>query len=129
MFGDSTRLSLELRERTIVDFLTALHQDDPNREIVLISHNVVSEIRVLDAFGLPLEALPIAGILDTCRLALEVLGSKGSLGSLLTTLRIPFPPDLLHCAGNDAHYVLQALLALIQARYGDRFGRLERLSR
>ena len=76
-----------------------------------------------------MEALPITGIIDTTSLATEVLGSSSSLNSLVNAFRIPLRPHLLHCAGNDAHCTLQALLALLQAQYGDKPGQLERLAR
>jgi hypothetical protein len=44
-------------------------------------------------------------------------------------LSIPARLDLLHCAGNDAHYTLQAFLALLQSRYPDNTHRLENLAR
>jgi hypothetical protein len=78
----------------------------------------------MDDLGISLEALPITGLIDTCYLAVDVLGFSGSLEHLLTALRIPSGMDLLHCAGNDAHYTLQAMLALLDHQYNDKSGRL-----
>lgn len=129
MFGNTTRFSPHILGKTIVQHLYNLRREDPRREIILVSHGIMNDIRILDDIGVSLEALPVTGIIDTCSLADEIFGSSGSLKSLLTKLRIPTRPNLLHCAGNDAHYTLQALLALLQARYHDNFGQLERLAR
>lgn len=129
LFGNSTRLSLELLGRTIVEFFSELNHEDPQREIIFVSHGTTNEIRILDDIGVSLEALPITGIVDMYYLARHILGLSCSLECLLTMLRIPARLDLLHCAGNDAHYTLQALLALLQTQYSDNFGQLERLAR
>ena len=129
LFGNTTRISHEIVERTIVDFFDDVIREDPQREIILVSHGIHNEIRILDDLGVGLEALPITGILDTCNLAVDILGFPSSLEHLLTALRIPARMDLLHCAGNDAHYTLQVLLALLNSQYEDKSGRLEKLAR
>ena len=129
LFGNTTRLSSEIVEKTIVDFFSDLIRQDHQHEIILVSHGIHNEIRIMDDLGISLEALPITGLIDTCYLAVDVLGFSGSLEHLLTVLRIPARLDLLHCAGNDAHYTLQALLALLDCQYNDKSGRLGSLAR
>jgi hypothetical protein len=129
MFGNTTRLYPQIMGKTLVELFRELNHEDSQREIILVSHGTTSEIRVLDEIGVPLETLPVTGIINTCCLAGDALGSSGTLWSLITTLRFPARRDLLHCAGNDAHYALQVLLALLQTRYFDNFEQLERLAR
>lgn len=129
LFGDSTRLSPELIERTIVGFFDDLIHDDPQCNIVLVSHGIRNEIRIMDDLGVSIEALPVTGIIDTCCMAADILGFSGSLEDLLTTLRVPARMDMLHCAGNDAHYTLQALLALLDSQYKDKTRQLEKLAK
>lgn len=129
MFGNTTRLSPELMKSTVIENLNGVYLEDPDREIILVGHNIFSEIRTMDDLGISLEALPVTAIIDTCHLASEILGFSGSLGHLLTTLRIPMQPDLLHCAGKDAHHALQAMLALLRTQCPEDLRRLEKLAR
>ena len=129
MFGNTPRLSPEIIGRTIVDLFDELHREDPRSEIILVSHGVTNEIRILDDVGVPFDALGVKGIIDIHYIAHDVLGFSTSLESLLKLLRIPVRPQLLHCAGNDAQYTLQSLLAFLQAQFHDSFGQLEELAR
>lgn len=58
-----------------------------------------------------------------------MLGLDLSLKSLAGLLRIPSDEGAFHCAGNDAHYTMRVLLALVQLRCSDPHGMLEKLVR
>ena len=114
MFGDTIRILPEVLSRTIIENLNELNRDNTQRKIILIGHGIHNELRILDDLGVSLEELPVTGIVDTCDLACDVLGTKARLEQLLVLLSIPARFDLLHCAGNDAYYTLQCFLALLQ---------------
>jgi hypothetical protein len=129
MFGNTIRISPEILPRTIIENFSELDNDDAQRKVILIGHGLHNGLRILDDLGVSLEDLPVTGIVDTCDLACDVLGAMASLEQLLVLLSIPARLDLLHCASNDAHYTLQAFLALLQLRYPDSTYRLDRLAR
>lgn len=83
----------------------------PSRSFVLVGHDIRHDLRALEALGADFQD-HIIGVLDTSWIAHEVLPFyAGSLGDLLAELECPF--DKLHCAGNDAHFTLRALLLLV----------------
>lgn len=87
----------------------------PERKVILVGHGLHSEIATLDELGLPLEQLSnVVGTVDTCHLAKQVIGHTGTLKSLVTALGIPSEEGSFHCAGDDAHYSMRALFALLR---------------
>ena len=104
LFGQSFRVEKNL----IGEFVKSLYPE--SREAVLVAHNLHSELLGLDALGI---SLPFAGGLDTEIIAAEVypdLSHAPSLKNLAKRLDIPI--RFSHCAGNDAHVTLVALLGL-----------------
>jgi DNA polymerase III alpha subunit (gram-positive type) len=57
----------------------------------------------------------VVSILDTFRIARELEVTASSLNDLLEIFQCPF--DKLHCAGNDAHFILRVLLLLAVKSY------------
>ena len=125
-FGTSTRVSPELLVKAIHEQLA----DAPTRDkhdtrlapspIILVGHNIRADIDIMKSLGVSLEQLPrIIGVVDTWELAKQVLGRSLSLENLLKELNIPYEYNALHCAGNDAHYALQTMLALLYLQATD----------
>ena len=144
MHGETTRIKPTQLSETIINELTVKNDPDDkntprNRRIVLVGHGLKSDLRIMEALNLHIEELPmVIGLFDTLALASDILGCTPSLEKLLAALRIPTRERLFHCAGNDAHYAMQALLALIQTRHdctapdgscSDGFASLEKLAR
>ena len=129
MFGNTTRIPSEITAGTVTDPFNELKQEAGERKIVLVGHGIQNEIRIMDQLGFSLETLPVAAIVDAASVAAGLLGSFRSLKHLLMTLCIPARDNLLHCAGNDARYTLQVLLALSQLQYPAHVQRLETLAR
>ena len=90
MFNDSIRFSLELQDRIIVDFVAQLSRENPPCQITLVGQRILNKIRVLDETEFSLEALHVVEIIDTCCPDIDILRSRGSLGTLLITIRSPF---------------------------------------
>lgn len=85
------------------------------RDVVFVGHGTLNDLQALHALGFKFRAV-LSGILDTFRVANEVFGFwAGSLGDLLGLLGCPY--NSLHCAGNDAHFTLRALLLLAARGY------------
>ena len=100
LFGTSEAVSLaELKEK-----LGELTSDE---NVVLVGHGCKRELDILETLGINLH--PVCDI-DTVKAAQHPLqlSYRYSLQRLLEELGIPFAN--LHTAGNDAHFVLRALL-------------------
>jgi hypothetical protein len=81
-----------------------------SRDTILIGHSLHGELQVLKALHI---SLPFTCGVDTQRIALEVipeLTHPPSLSWLGNALGVP--TNFRHCAGNDAHFTLVALLGL-----------------
>lgn len=105
LFGRSITTS----QKEILENIKSLFP--PSRKFVLVGHDIRHDLRALTALGADFQD-PIIGVLDTSWITHEVLPFFAlSLGELLTELECPF--DKLHCAGNDAHFTLRALLLLV----------------
>ncbi|TVY80601.1 hypothetical protein LSUE1_G005138 [Lachnellula suecica] len=89
---------------------------DEIRNIILVGHNIRSEIHLMKLLGIDLNDAPsIADILDTQLMGREIFGNGVRLRNLLETLGIK--SRYLHNAANDAHFTLQAMLLLAIYRY------------
>ncbi|KAK0945620.1 hypothetical protein LTR29_002975 [Friedmanniomyces endolithicus] len=120
LFGDVTRIDVPQLGATIREVCHVTDVDGMDRRVVLVGHGIHNELRNMAAHGVRLEDLPrVVGAIDTGELSKVVLGQAGTLERLLTSLEIPLTrnrngfADSLHCAGNDAHYTLRALLLLL----------------
>ena len=104
MFGTSRCMSLRRAAAKIqnhiddADFLVA-HSAAHDEEFLANCGVSVSEKRMFDTQVLAMALLPDGPPLY-------------SLKRLLTDLEIPFDEDILHNGGNDAHYTMEAFLAL-----------------
>jgi hypothetical protein len=86
-----------------------------DRNLVLVGHGIAGDQTLLKVLGFNLET-SVVGVLDTEYLAQYLFGGpRLRLRSLLIELKCPF--DNLHCAGNDAHFALRALLLLAVQGY------------
>jgi len=109
LFGETQRIRLP----GIVSSLEQLL--DRDRNLVILGHGIAGDRTLLKVLGFDLKT-SVVGVLDTEDLAQCTFGGpKLSLRSLLTELKCPF--DNLHCAGNDAHFALRALLLLAVQSY------------
>lgn len=128
LFGDTVRRDKSQLQQVLLDSLTIADHTNAGRKvrrIVLVGHNIRSELSNMKHIGLDLETLPmIVGLLDTAQLSREVLQCGWlSLGRLVNLLGIPLHhnvggvADKLHNAGNDAHYTMRAMLALSSLHY------------
>ncbi|KAK0337995.1 hypothetical protein LTR91_013068 [Friedmanniomyces endolithicus] len=120
LFGDVTRIDVPQLGATIREVCHVTDVDGTDRRVVLVGHGIHNELRNMAAHGVRLEDLPrVVGAIDTGELSKVVLGQASTLERLLTSLEIPLTrnrngfADSLHCAGNDAHYTLRALLLLL----------------
>lgn len=103
LFGQSESILIsEVRPR--------LEHIASGRDVVLVLHGVREDLKVLENLGINLH--PIF-VIDTVKAAQHPLGlsHRYSLEKLLEALEIPFTN--LHAAGNDAHFVLRALLMIV----------------
>ncbi|KAK0978695.1 hypothetical protein LTR54_015844 [Friedmanniomyces endolithicus] len=123
LFGDVTRIDVPQLGATIRQVCHVTDVDGMDRRMVLVGHGINNELSHMAAHGVRLEDLPgVVGTIDTGQLSKVVLGQAGTLERLLTSLEIPLTrnrhgfADSLHCAGNDAHYTLRALLLLLHTQ-------------
>ncbi|KAK5695162.1 hypothetical protein LTR97_008668 [Elasticomyces elasticus] len=120
MFGNTTRIDKPQLAATIKAELNIPDgQLKAQRRIVLVGHGLHNEQLILERHGIKLGDMDaVVGILDTSQ-----YGMGGSLETLLDRLYLPLPrnrngmADSLHCAGNDAHFTLRALLALLYLQH------------
>ena len=130
-FSEPVLTNSSLLRGQITRTVERLHERYKSNHIVLVGQSIFNEIRILGSLDIEMEDLPIYGLLDTHNLAWEILGAGLSLGKLLTALRIPSCPEAFHCAGNDAHFTLQALLgslSLQDDRYAGRWDHITKKS-
>ncbi|KAK5711892.1 hypothetical protein LTR15_012236 [Elasticomyces elasticus] len=126
MFGDTTRV-FEASPAAIIEDARHIPDDQSNpyhdingRRLVLVGHAIDNELRIMEGHGINIDNLPaVIGTLDTPR----TFGRGISLKDLLVSLGLPLPRNSVgtavsfHNAGNDAHYTLRALLALLYERH------------
>jgi hypothetical protein len=97
---------------TLKEVVNALKKDIYHEEapIVFIGHSVHEDIRYLKKLGVEVPGTAI--IFDTAHLYQAVSGASQAigLGKMLDELQIEY--FFLHNAGNDAHYTLEAFLAM-----------------
>jgi hypothetical protein len=82
-----------------------------DRNIVLAGHGVSGDLAVLTSLGFDFQT-SIISILDTTNIAFELDKSRSTLGRLLDELECPKSTARLHNAGNDANFILRALILL-----------------
>ncbi|UJO24300.1 uncharacterized protein CLAFUR5_13629 [Fulvia fulva] len=114
--GHTTMLHPDALRSTILDAFNIEDDLSPGtkRKIILTGQGVDGEIATFRGLlGIAMEDLPIDGIIDTHALCGETIGQAGKLKHILATLGVPHESTLLHCAGNDAHFTLQAVAALL----------------
>ena len=109
LFGISKTIKRE-------EMLTSINSLIPSASsIILVGHHIATDLQALRA--LDFDFRPVIAVLDTLRIGHEVLQQTGSLRDLLIKLECPF--NMLHCAGNDAHFTLRVLLLLAAASTND----------
>lgn len=104
LFGESVNISQ-------LDISSSIESLFPkNRNILFVCHEFRSDLQVLRALDFPFPER-LSGILDIFNMVDEVLEFwAGFLGDIVIMLGCPC--NGLHCAGNDAHFTLRALLLL-----------------
>jgi DNA polymerase III alpha subunit (gram-positive type) len=104
-FGDSTTAVTVSELSSSIQALIP-----PFRNVIFVGHGMFNDLQALHRLGIRFP-IHLSAILDTLHIAREVLGyCVGSLGKLLN--KVGCPHQGLHCAGNDAHFTLEALLLL-----------------
>ncbi|TDZ38932.1 hypothetical protein C8035_v006867 [Colletotrichum spinosum] len=82
-----------------------------DRNIIIVGHGIGYQKTCLTKIGFDFESDGIVACLDPSRIAEQILEYKaGPFKRLLETLNIPI--SKLRAAGNDAHYIMQAVLIL-----------------
>ncbi|XP_068711863.1 uncharacterized protein [Montipora foliosa] len=110
IFGTSKTLSLKRAAREIQE-----HIDESD---FLVTHSGEHDREFLASCGVSLSDKPM---FDTQTLAMALLPEGPlyySLKRLLVDLEIQFETNILHNGGNDAHYTMQAFLALTRLSRG-----------
>ncbi|KAL5360182.1 hypothetical protein BJX96DRAFT_175051 [Aspergillus floccosus] len=104
LFGKSVHIALE-------DLRTAIEVCMPQyRNIILVGHDVNNELIALRDLHFDFEQFPM-DVIDTQWVAKEV-GGFPSLQLRRMLQELEWPYGRLHCAGNDVHFTLRALLLL-----------------
>ncbi|KAK5691623.1 hypothetical protein LTR97_011617 [Elasticomyces elasticus] len=125
MFGKTSKTD-EVELATVIRDVLHVPDEQSNeyststeRRLVLVGHALQNELRILDGNGVDVANLhTVLGTMDTC----NSFGRGTTLKNLLASLHVPLPLNRyskvvsLHNAGNDAHYTLRALLALLHER-------------
>ncbi|GES66638.1 polynucleotidyl transferase [Aspergillus terreus] len=104
LFGTTVHITLE-------DMRAAIEACMPQyRNIILVGHDINNELIALRNLHFDFEQFPM-DVIDTQWVAKEVGGFPSlQLRRVLQELDCPY--ERLHCAGNDAHFTLRALLLL-----------------
>jgi hypothetical protein len=104
LFGESSTI-------TTADILQSIEEIIPRpQNVILVGFESACDLITLRRLKFDLKS-SIYGIIDTAWIAKEVFPSfAGALEDLLYRLKCPF--GQLHCAGNDGHFILRALLLL-----------------
>ncbi|SMR45917.1 unnamed protein product [Zymoseptoria tritici ST99CH_1E4] len=111
LFDNYMRIDIAQLPKVIVNSLTG------DKQIILVGHGIAVEVGWLKKLGVPIEDLKsVVGIVDTTRLAREVLGCSRSLESVMSAIGIPYEDNTFHCGGNDAFYTMQVFLAMLVRR-------------
>ncbi|KIE02809.1 QDE-2-interacting protein, partial [Metarhizium majus ARSEF 297] len=103
------------RRAELVDTINATFAKYANgaHDVVLVGHDIKSDIKYLSTIGFPIDQLPgLIGNVDTQAIyrAWKDGTKSPSLGSVLVDLDIRYKN--LHNAGNDAVYTLRAMVAI-----------------
>lgn len=105
-FGDSEHMSLAEATKKFSQYIRNVD--------VLVTHSGGHDKEYLESNGMSLEGKPM---FDTQLLGLALLTDENFLNvfglkRLMGDLKISYDEDILHNAGNDAHYTMQVFLAL-----------------
>lgn len=105
-FGDSEHMSLAEATKKFSQYIWNVD--------VLVTHSGGHDKEYLESNGMSLEGKPM---FDTQLLGLALLTDENFLNvfglkRLMGDLKISYDEDILHNAGNDAHYTMQVFLAL-----------------
>ncbi|PWW73556.1 hypothetical protein C7212DRAFT_332041 [Tuber magnatum] len=114
MFGDSEFVSLGQLPERIAECFRYYGNKGEKRRIVLVGHDVKTDVDFLMAVGYDVSNIADLEVIDTTCMWKAVMGdhqSKG-LGPMLYDLGVDFRH--LHNAGNDATYTLQALVKMAE---------------
>ena len=113
-FGISERISIKDAKSHITSCFQISNDEGKHRTIILVGHDIQSDVNFLRALELDIANLPsVLEVMDTANLysSLKQLDQSTSLANVLCNLGII--GWNLHNAGNDAGYTLQALLAIV----------------
>lgn len=117
LFGETQSITSSELRQVVVDNLSIRDTADSGagfRKVVMVAHGLHSEMKVLRYLEICVEEMDhVIGMVDTEQLAIATFGSCRGLRHLLETLSIGYSIKSLHNGGNDAHYTLKALLALL----------------
>ncbi|RPA99812.1 hypothetical protein L873DRAFT_1827914 [Choiromyces venosus 120613-1] len=114
MFGDSEFVTLAKLPKRIGECFRYHDNNGEKRRIVLVGHDVKTDVDFLMAVGYDVSNITGLEVIDTTCMWKAVMNdhqSKG-LGPMLYDLGVDFRH--LHNAGNDAAYTLQALVKLAE---------------
>jgi hypothetical protein len=88
-----------------------IHRLILGRDVILVVHSGHDDLAFLEAAQIDLHPLYIVDTQKAAQHPLD-LDRRCNLGKLLTLLKCPFDPEMLHSAGNDANLTLRALLLI-----------------
>jgi hypothetical protein len=100
--------SVQIEKNDIGKHINSIYPE--SRDVILVGHSLHTELLMLEALHI---SLPFTCGVDTQWIAKEAIPelihppSLSYLGNMLS-----IPMNFLHCAGNDAHFTLVALLGL-----------------
>lgn len=116
MFGDTEAADITNPTSLLRDVLHIaddISSDGALRNVIVVCYGAHSEINAMQKLGIFLDDMVnILGVLDVEQMAISRFHYSPGLRGVLNRLRVPYAQGSLHIAGNDAHYTLQAMLAL-----------------
>lgn len=117
MFAETLFVSQADLSTTITKFLRIRDNSSPDSRalwnIVIVGQSTKTDLKILQRLGIDVfETVSVLAILDTHLVARNLLGFSFKLGAFLTELNCPYNRSDLRNAGNDATFMLQAMLML-----------------
>ena len=124
-YGESEIVRLNEMKFVLQDIF-AVHSDEPVdssglkgfRDVVFLAHNAFADIKLLRNVGFDVAKFEtVKEIIDTQAMwsainAPSEAQANIKLKSLLEKLEVPYASEMLHNAGNDAYFTLQAFIAI-----------------